>query len=98
MADQCSNVNGIDKGKIAATSIPNGQIPSSDVTTATELHPSTNNGTENSSDHSPDSATPVTIKKTPSVPVLTIKEEEDEGVVKSKPPGHSRKGSSISQV
>ena len=94
MADQCSN--GIDQSKVAAK--PNGQIPSSDVTTATEPHPSTNNGTEDSSDQSHDLATPVTIKKTLSVPSLTVKEEEDGCVVKSKPYGHSRKGSSISQV
>lgn len=51
-----------------------------------------------SHDDSPKSSTPMITKKN-DVPTLTIDESEDlDGTVKSKPPGHSRKGSSLSQV
>lgn len=59
-----------------------------------------NNTPEEENGHQPNSSTPLAQKKAPSVPLLTINEDEndDEGVVKGKPFGHSRKGSSISQV
>lgn len=59
-----------------------------------------NQSHDNQSHDDPKSSTPVNSKRTNTVPTLTIDESEDidEGVVKSKPPGHSRKGSSLSQV
>ncbi len=78
----------------------NGDVPIDNIM-SNGVHDSVNE--EHNNDH-PKSSTPVIPKIVPNMQMLTINENDDDNnnnddsVVKSKPPGHSRKGSSISQV
>ena len=78
--------------------VPEDNITCNGVSDPSNTEPDPSNNEQNDNCSQPKSSTPVTAKKVPSIPMLTINEDDDGGVVKSKPPGHSRKGSSISQV